>query len=200
MKEEKDLDAINIKCQYEFSKEYGMTACVPLSLAASGSFVSSCEGDIPCTVSMLMLNFLSGQTVTYGDAIHHSGGVLKISPCGFLPYDLAGSPCAVRGFPEGIGFTGLLNSFVMKPGKVTFLRLVEDVGTYHILYGTGTGLSSSKLRGGYMPSLDVALDGDMDTLIKNYSGQHFALCYGDLSSEIEALARILKIQTVSGST
>jgi L-fucose isomerase-like protein len=145
---------------------------------------------------MLMLNLLTGQTVTYGDAIHHSGNVLKISPCGFLPYGLAGSPCAIREFPEGIGFSGLLNSFVMKPGKVTFLRLVEDIGSYHILYGTGTGLESSKLRGGYMPSLDVALDGDIDALVENYSGQHLALCWGDLSPEIEELARILGIEVV----
>ena len=44
LREQTALDAINVKCQYEFSKEYGMTMCVPLSLAASEDFVTSCEG------------------------------------------------------------------------------------------------------------------------------------------------------------
>ncbi len=52
------------------------------------------------------------------------------------------------------------------------------------------------VRQGYMPALDVRLDGDIETLIESYSGQHYAICYGDYSDGIEALARILGIRTI----
>lgn len=42
----------------------------------------------------------------------------------------------------------------------------------------------TELRQGYMPALDIRLDGDMGRFIDNYSGQHYAICYGDLSGNI----------------
>ena len=196
MTQEKDLKSINIKCQYEFSKEYKMVMCVPLSALAEFGIVSSCEGDILNTVSMVILNYLSGKVVTYGDAINHDGNVVKLSSCGFIPYSFGEeNQCEIRKFMPHSGFNGIQNSFVLKPGKVTVMRLVEDRCDYHIIYLTGEGLET-ELRQGYMPALDVKLDGDINKLIQNYAGQHYAICYGDLSSEIEDYARIIGIKTI----
>ena len=195
LRREMKLDAINVKCQYEFSKEYGMTVCVPLSLAASQSFVASCEGDILCTVSMLILQYLTGQVVSYGDAITHSGNMLKLSPCGFMPYQLAGCAPTVNVF-DAPGFTGLMNSFTMKPGRVTLARLVEDVGTYHIVCTAGEGLASSKMRCGRFPSLDIIPDCPMEQLFGSFAGQHYAVCYGDVTDDLTRLAAMLGIRCV----
>ena len=193
--DEFDLDAINIKCQYEFSKEYKMVPCVPLSVLADNGTVAGCEGDIPCTVSQLILHYLTGQVVTYGDAINHTGNIVKFSSCGMLPPSLGCGDQMIRKFLPHPGFSGIQMSYVMRPKRVTFMRLVEDVGAYHFLYGTGMGLPT-ELRQGYMPVLDVKLDGDVNELVKNYSGQHFALCYGDASSKIDSLAQALNIKCV----
>jgi L-fucose isomerase-like protein len=189
------LDAINVKCQYEFSKEYKMVACVPLSALADTGVVSSCEGDIMCTVSMLILALLTGNVVTYGDAINHIDNVIKLSSCGFLPFSMGCGKRQVQNFMPHPGFTGIQTSFVMRPEKVTVMRLIEDCGCYHMLYFTGQGMET-ELRQGCMPALDVRVDGDIDTIVENYSGQHFAICYGDLSDEIEEIARMLKIRTI----
>mgnify|MGYP002676435467 FL=1 len=170
-----------------------MTLCVPLSMAAAEDFVTSCEGDILCTVSMLILNYLTGQVIAYGDAINHKGNVLKLSPCGFMPYKLAAGRREVRNFMEGVGFTGIQNSFTMKPGRVTLLRLVEDIGGYHFLCTAGEGLADTKLRQGCMPALDVIPDCDTSELARHYAGQHFALCYGDVTEDISGLAGMLGI-------
>ena len=196
LSEEAGLQAINAKCQYEFSKEYGMTLCVPLSLAATERFVTSCEGDILCTVSMLILQYLTGQVIAYGDAITHAGSCLKMSPCGFMPYQLACGTPTVDNFLEGVGFTGIQNCFTMKPGKVTLFRLIEDVGTYHMLYTTGEGLASTKLRQGHMPALDVVPDCEIGELVREYAGQHFAICYGDVTADLEKLAGMLGIRAI----
>ncbi len=196
MSREKDFGAINIKCQYEFSKEYGVVPCVPLSVLAEEEIVSSCEGDIMNTVSMAILSLLSGKVVTYGDVMNHVGNVVKFSACGFAPFSLSGSEnCEIRNFMSHPGFSGLQVSFVLKPGRVTIMRLIEDIGDYHILYMTGEGLDTN-LRQGYMPALDVYLDGNIEKLIENYSGQHYAICYGDHSNEIEEVARFLDIRTI----
>lgn len=196
LSQERGFDAVNIKCQYEFSKEYGMVACVPLALLAEKGYVSSCEGDIMNTVSMMILAYLSGDTVTYGDAINHTGNVVKLSSCGFVPFSMGckGKQC-IRNFMPHPGFAGIQCSFTLRPEKVTVLRLIEDKCGYHILYFIGKGLDT-KLRQGYMPALDVELEGDISKLTENYSGQHYAICYGDLSAKIEALATILGIKTI----
>lgn len=195
LRQELSLDAVNVKCQYEFSKEYAMTMCVPLSLAADDGLLCSCEGDILCTVSMLILGYLTGQTIAYGDAINHTGNTLKLSPCGFMPFALGHGKKEITNFMPNCGFSGIQASFVMKPGRVTVIRLVEDIGGYHIVYFTGEGLETQK-RQGWMPALDVLLDGRMEDLLDHYSGQHYAICYGDVTREIEMLAKLLKVPTV----
>lgn len=196
LREKQGLDAVNVKCQYEFSKEYGMTVCVPLSLAASPEYITSCEGDLFCTVSQLILRYLTGQCCAYGDAITDRDGVLRVSPCGYMPPELTADGADCVEFPAGFGFDGIISSCVMKPGRVTLLRLVEDVGSYHFVYCTGEGLADTKRRQGIFPALDVRLDGDTAALRREYAGQHFALCYGDVSRELEALAGMLKIGAV----
>ncbi len=145
---------------------------------------------------MLILHNLSGQTVTYGDAIHHTGDTVKFSSCGFLPFSM-GCPGRqqICNFMPHPGFSGIQNSFVMRPGRVTVLRLVEDRCGYHMLYFTGQGLETP-LRQGYMPALDVVPDGGVRELVAHYAGQHYAICYGDLSEPVERFAAMLGIRTL----
>lgn len=194
--ENKKLHAINVKCQYELSQEYGMIACVPISLLAEDGVVTSCEGDIINTVTMVMLNYLTGQVIYYGDVLNHNGNVVKLSSCGFVPYSLGReAKKEVINFMPGFGFRGIHNSFTLKPGRVTYMRLAENVGDYYIYYGTGTGLET-ELRQGCMPALDIKLDGDIDKLVGLYASQHLAMCYGDISEEIEDMAGILGIKAI----
>ena len=193
--DERELDGINVKCQYEFSKEYKCVPCVPLSLLADEGTVASCEGDVLCTVSMMILHYLSGGVISYGDAMHHEGNTVKLSSCGFVPFSMGVKERKISNFLPHPGFTGIQPSFVMHPGKVTVLRLIEGIGSYKLLYFTGQGLDT-ELRQGYMPALDVQLDGDINRLVEHYSGQHYAICYGDISDRVEALATIMGIETI----
>lgn len=193
--EDRDLNGINVKCQYEFSKEYKCVPCVPLSLLADEGTVSSCEGDMLCTVSMMILNYLSKSVTTYGDVMHHYDNTVKLSSCGFIPFSMGCGKKKISNFLPHPGFTGIQPSFVLQPQRVTVLRLIEEKCDYKLLYFIGTGLVTD-LRQGYMPALDIRLDGDINKLIDNYSGQHYAICYGDMSLEIETLSKIMGIKSV----
>lgn len=190
------LHAMTVKCQYEFSKQYGMIMCVPLAMLTHFGIISACESDIPCLVSMIILNYLSGETTAYGDVFNHKGQVLKFSPCGYAPFELVREEeRLIAPQTRFEGFKGINTQQVFKPGKITFLRLVEDCGSYHVVFGTGTGVETD-LRQGCMPALDVILDGDMDKMIANYAGQHYAFCYGDQTSKIIEWSNLMGIRTV----
>ena len=191
--QERGWAAVNVKCQYELSKEYQAVPCVALSLLAEDGVVASCEGDIPVTVTMLLLAALSGQTVWYGDSLTHWGNTLQFSPCGFLPFSLARGESKILAFQNLPGFHGLQVCGVLRPERITWARLVEDVGSYHLLYGTGTGVDTNP-RGGHMPALNVELDGDIMRLCEEYAGQHYAIAYGDWSQELALFAAFMGIE------
>ena len=179
------VQAINVKCQPEFSKEYGAVACVPVSALADQGLVSSCEGDMLCTVSMLLLHLLSGQVAGYGDSINHQGQVLTLSACGFMPYSFADrEDRLVCPFMEHPGFQGIQNSFVARPGEMTVIRFIEDIGSFRLLAFTGQALPTSALRQGIMPSVDLEVSGSMDRLVSCYNGQHYAFVYGNWMEEL----------------
>lgn len=190
---EKDWQAVNVKCQYELSKEYRVVPCVALSLLAEDGICAACEGDMLCTVSMMILQQLCGDQVWYGDSLTQWDNTVQFSPCGFMPFTMAQKPVYVQKFLEHPGFTGIQVSGVMRPEKVTWMRLVEDVGRYHIVCGTGTGRETQP-RGGCMPALNVELDGDLKALEKEYAGQHYAIAYGDHADRIALAAELMGIE------
>lgn len=194
--DERRLEAINVKCQYELSQQFGMTACVPLSLLADWGTVAACEGDVLVTVSMLLLKGLTDQVPAYGDIVDLQGGRMLLSSCGFAPFSLAHDEGARRicRFTHP-GFRGILSSLTLRQGPVTFARLAEGRGDYRLLYGTGTGVDT-ELREGVFPALEVELDGDPQRLLDTLAGQHLALCYGDVSDSLEDVCRLWGIEAV----
>lgn len=194
--QERCLDAVCLKCQYELSLEYGMVGCVPLALLASDGIVSTCEGDVPLMVSMLMEHYLTGQVIPYGDILDCVDGRLLFSACGFAPFEAASSPedIEIRRAIEPY-FKGVFTSFTLKPGRITHLRLSEGIGQYRLTYGTGTGLASER-RQGWAPALWVEPDGKAHDFLENVTTQHYSLAYGDLSLAIESLARMLGVEAL----
>ena len=197
------LDALTVKCQYELSQEYGMTACLPMALLADEGLIASCEGDMMVLVTQALLGLLTGQVAPYGDILDLQGSRMLLSSCGFAPFSLAHEKapdksagrtggCRVCEFGHP-GFDGLICSFTLKRGPVTIARLAEGVGDYRLLYATGTGLDTD-LRQGRFPALQIELDGDPQALLDNLASQHFALCYGDQSERLEDWCRIAGVK------
>jgi L-fucose isomerase-like protein len=191
------FDAVNVKCQYELSQEYGMTACIPISLVADDGIVAACEGDVIITVTMCLLKYLTGQTVYYGDILDLQRDQMLLSSCGFAPFSLCNPGEQARICElDHPGFDGLIASFTLKRGPLTYARLVEGShGDYRLNYGTGTGVETD-LRQGRFPGLEVKLDGSPEKLWETMASQHFAMCYGDVTREIEDVCGWLNIEAV----
>jgi len=195
--QEGGFDAVNVKCQYELSQQYGMTACIPTSLISDDGIIAGCEGDVVITVTMCLLNYLAGDTVYYGDILDLQGDKMLLSSCGAAAFSLCNpeeQACICElGHP---GFDGIIASFTLKRGPVTFARLVEGShGDYRLNYGTGVGVDT-ELRQGRFPGLEVKLDGSPEKLWETMASQHFAICWGDVTTELEDVCSYLGIEPV----
>jgi len=191
---ERYLDAINIKCQYELSQEYGCTACVPAALLAEDGVITGCEGDVLTSVSMMVLQYLSQSCTTYADVLDIRGKEILWSACGFAPFALASDPDKRRLRPfEHPGFKGVLCSYTLRPGRVTYARLAEKRCGYRMVAGTGTGMLS-ELRQGLFPALRMELDGEPGRFMDLQPSQHFAIVYGEWLDEIAHLCRMLDVE------
>jgi len=190
------LDSINIKCQYELSKEYRCIACPALSLIALEGKVTGCEGDILTTVSQVILNLLSKQPVTYGDILNIENGEVLFSACGFAPYTLAENPKNVKlNNINQSGFEGPIVSLIYKKGIITYMRLNEGPNGYIMNIGIGVGLDS-ELRQGKFPALKFKIIGDEEKFLKTLYSQHYAICYGDYVKELLSLCNFLDIDHI----
>ncbi|MCD4668956.1 MAG: hypothetical protein K8S14_00775 [Actinomycetia bacterium] len=188
-----DLDAINVKCQYELSQDWGCIPCPALSLTADEGLVSGCEGDVLTTSSQVILNYLSGQSITYGDILNVQNGEALFSACGFAPYSTALDPSKVELRDIGhSGFNGPVVSLVMKKEKVTYMRLNEKDCGYIMGMGTGEGLDT-ELRQGRFPALKFKINGSQENFLKSLHSQHYALCYGDYTEHLKELCKFLNI-------
>jgi len=197
--EDYELDGINVRCHYDFSKRLKCTCCVPLSILSDEKIITGCEGDIIASISMLILYLLSDGVVAYGDILDFDDvkNIVMFSACGYAPFSLIkrGKPVLTELEYDKWGFAGILNSNVLKEGKVTFARLFEKTGSYGFVYGTGDGIETS-LRGKMFPALNVKLGGLVKDLIKNAPTQHFAFVYGDLKDRLNYFLRIMDIEKI----
>ena len=195
---EQELNAINVKCQFELSQEYGCISCIPSSLLADeNEVVSGCEGDIPLTVTMAILKYLTGEPANFGDVLEIEGNEIVISSCGYAVFRQAhpDDKKIIRdiGFK---GFTGPICSFTAKEGKITYARLVERQGKYYLYMGTGEGLRSER-RQQRMPALRVRLTtNDIVKFWEHLNSHHYAFAYGNLKEELIELCRQLDIEPV----
>ncbi len=196
---EHELTAMDIKCQFELSHEYGCIACIPSSmLADEGEIVSCCEGDVPRTVAMAMFQYFTGEPANFGDVLEIEGNEVVISSCGYALFSQAHPEdekiiCDIA-YP---GFTGALCSWTSPEGPITYARLIETGdGKYKLYMGTGTGLRTER-RQGRMPSLRVRLNArDMDVYWEHLTSHHYAYAYGNHIDRLKELCRLLDIEPV----
>ena len=192
-------DAVTVKCQYELSKIYKMTPCVPLSMLGN-ELTSSCEGDIPLVVSQMISYYLTGDIVSYGDVhtiLNNSNSIL-LGACGFAPFGLGdGKPKVDK---TEVLYEGVANCTIYKQGTVTITRLgyTRDRGfKMHIAGGEARRPPKFREVGCLpYPSMEVVLDGDADLFAQQLPSQHYSIVYGDIREECRAVCDMMNIAVV----
>lgn len=199
---ENQAQALTLKCHFVLSQEYGLTACVPLSVIGN-TVVASCEADIPVVLTQLVMNYLSGgSTSTYADVHEILSNRLLVAACGYAPSGLCIGNKIIADLPSenatGLGATFkdyITNKNYLKPGHVTFGRfLKEPDGSFSLHYTTGEAAGDigrvSELGAPQYPFTEIKLNTNMDQFAQNMGSHHYAFVYADLTEELDLFCRL----------
>ncbi len=194
--QERDWDALTVKCQYELSRTFGLAPCLPLSILGDRHVVS-CEGDLPLVVSQLILHYLTGEPTSYGDLHNVTPTHILLGACGFAPLGYAAAAPVIN--KHTALYEGLLNSSPYKPGRVTLLRLGARRGRFKLHVAAGDAELPPPFHEVGCPTypfVNLALDGNVADFMQHVPSQHYAIAYGDVREEIAILCRLLDLELI----
>ncbi len=194
---ERDWTGLTVKCQYELSKEYGYTPCVPLSMLGN-EMPCSCEGDIPLIAAQIAMHHLTGDIVSYGDIHTVESDGLVMGACGFAPFAMGlGKPKVDRTTEL---YEGLANCTTYKEGEVTIARMgytPDRKLKMHVGHGQAH-LPRKFQEIGCLPypAMEVEMKGLGDEFAQRMLSQHYAIAYGDIRAELRELLHLTGIEGV----
>jgi L-fucose isomerase-like protein len=203
--DENQAQAITLKCHFELSQQYGLTACVPLSVLGN-DVVAGCEADIPVLLTQMVMHYLSsGETSTYADIHEILEDRVLVAACGYAPSGMCignkiicDQPCAAA---TGLGATFkdyITNKNYFKQGRVTFGRfLKERDGGFTLHFTTGQAVGDvgrvTELGAPQYPFTEIVLDAPIESFSQNLGSHHYAITYANISADLELFCKYKNI-------
>ncbi len=158
-----------------------------------------CESDLRCAMTHIIMQGLSGKPGFISDpTVDESNNSIILAHClGTTKMDGPNGPAApykLRTVMERR--EGVVPQVFMRTGqKVTQALLVD---TDNLIYFTGEVIDAPDLDRGCRTKITVKVDGDVETLWKNWSsGLHRQTCYGDIVKELGFFCRFKDIKMVN---
>jgi L-fucose isomerase-like protein len=195
---ENKLDAITVKCQYELSQIYKFTPCVSLSLLGE-EIPTSCEGDMQTILSQVILHYLSGSIVTYGDIHEVLDERILAGACGFSPFSMSDKKDCLVCEWGWEAFSGVLNSSQLKKGKMTLARFSRDGSGFKLHLATGESVGRSdwnEVDCPPYPGTDIILDGSTENFAQELVSNHYAMIFGNVTEELRLFCKWLNIRYI----
>jgi len=201
-----NLDALAIRCWPETSDIFGIAPCAVIGMLNDNGIPTSCEGDVPGALTMMILQALAGgglplfvDLISY-DEKDNSGVVWH---CGAAPTSLC------RKFEEteyrlhfrvdGGDKKGVSNDFSLKAGRITLAKLDQDVdGHFRMLIASGTAVDTEPfIRGNPLRiRFDVPVGKLIDTVMMNGFEHHYTVIHADIKDELLQFCAWMEIEPV----
>ncbi|MBC7340232.1 MAG: hypothetical protein H5U04_10320 [Firmicutes bacterium] len=180
------LDALTVRC-FDLLGPAGTTGCLALSRLNDEGVVAGCEGDLPATVTMMLLSRLSGEPVFMGNPVRIDRGreTVWLAHC-TVARRLVTSYALRSHFESGVG---VAVAGELRNGPVTIARiggpelddLLAEAGTL-----VATGHEADLCRTQAVVRCPAAVSSLLDWPL----GNHHVLAYGDLVREMYALCNM----------
>ena len=197
--QEHKLDGITVKCQYELSIEYGFTPCVALSILGAEMPVS-CEGDVYMLLTQMVLNYISGDTTTYGDILAFQGDSILCAACGFAPrcFLNADRPCIKR---HTALYSGLLVTTGITGDKPVTISRIANCGEglkMHVIKGITEALNNfHEIDCPPYPGARIHLLTKSGSAFANeIMSQHYVMVFNDYVDSIELFCELKGIKVI----
>jgi|AntRauTorckE6833_2_1112554.scaffolds.fasta_scaffold00020_13 L-fucose isomerase-like protein len=174
-----NLDALTIRC-FDLVTELETTGCLALSMLNNEGIIAGCEGDVPATVSMMILNYLTGKVPFMANpvSLNIKNNKVKFAHCTIATSSV--DNYIIRShFETGIG-VGIQGE--VKKGDVTVFKIGgKDLS--HVAYKNGELVTN--LNSEFACRTQVLVDfndDDISYLFKNPIGNHHILIEGNYYS------------------
>ncbi len=197
---EENIKSIAMRCWPDFFNDLGAAPCSVMSQLTEDGMVSSCESDIHGSISMYILQELTGGNAPYlGDLVHvnEENNSVVFWHCGAGAYSLASPSTGATAGVHPNRKIGLAMDFGLKAGAVTIFRVSHTPEGYRLLVMKGNALDVEQPFTG--TSVEVALTTDVTSTLYDLMNSgyepHFALVYGDVTKQLIELGRLLKLDT-----
>jgi L-fucose isomerase-like protein len=193
------FNALVLKCWPEMGN-MRITPCAILSRFADDNFVIGCEGDVNATISMLVLQYLSGEAVFMGDLINinREKNSVLFWHCGQAARKLHGSVCKPELHNHSLAGEGVVVEGTLKTGDVTVCLFTNVGGKYRMLVTKGKALPTEKVVRGVMS--EVQLETDVYEAVTKIGEEgiphHYAVVWHNVYDTLTALAEYLGIEIV----
>lgn len=161
------------------------------------------ENDIPGAVTQLMVRGVTGQVGAYLEFYEFQPDGMLMGVPDYVPSEVVDGP--VRVLPTAFGEfgEGLLNVSKVRTGPVTLARLALTGGRYVMHMATGEARAPRPWEeAGWtppapqLPSLEIALNGEVEAFIQRVLGQHYIISYGDHTEALRDLCGLLGVEVI----
>jgi hypothetical protein len=204
--QEKNFSAVSYKCVEGLPAHMGVVHSVPSALVATAGYPYVDEDDVGNLVAELMLQYVSGDTVTFLEHYEHHPEWILLGVDGFVPMQMLQGKPMVKPISTVL-LQGLVFCGKMKTGRMTCACLSEDPSPsggsagyrMHIVSGEGKEPEQWVEMGVPLPSWSSVKfypDGSVRSILDHVQSQHFAVVYGDYSGEMIDLCNLLGIRAV----
>ncbi len=197
---ENGVGAIASRCWPDFFTSYGTPVCAVLAMLNDINIPSACEADAYGALTMYAAQFLTGRPAFFGDPVSmdEAENTVTFWHCGTAACSIARQDTGAVAGVHCNRKIGPTLEFGCKPcEKATVLRIGKKPdGNFRIFVCVGEILDKPKQFSG--TSLVVKTKSPCAEMInKAVLGgwePHFAVSYGDISGELEALAGMLSLE------
>lgn len=176
------LDALTVEC-FTLLQNSEVTSCYALSYLNDQGIVAGCEGDIPSTFTMLVLNLLTDQTPFMGNVVHINSvkNTIRLAHC-TVPLEIVDNYSIYSHF-ESERSVAIRGKFKLQE-DVTILKISgEDLTNWWVTQGRIIANidSSSACR----THIEVALEDPVEYFLKNSLANHHILILGNHKEKVQ---------------
>ncbi len=194
--------AVSFSCFPKLGEIKDLLGCVVNSLLNSHGIPTGCEADTLGTISMLVLNYLTGREVALMDlpVFDTEDETLLLWHCGSAPLEMSKKECisCQRHYwseSDDSITLGPIQDVEFKAGEVTVFRIAAESGSYYYFTGKIKDVEKQSFRGsrGWVSDLELFMKPArvMDlanTLLLNGLPHHFPMVMENAAKYVEEFA------------
>ena len=194
---EQKLAGFAVRCWPEMFTDYGCAVCGALGMLNEDALPCACEADVVGNVTNLILQALSGTPPWVVDLVHADpdDDTAVIWHCGLAPRSMASSQSEIRADIHANRMLPLLQSFTLKPGRVTIARLSQATNDLSMVVAGAEMIEAPMSFGGTSGVLkfDRPVGEVVDDLLSFGLEHHVSIAYGDHRPALRAVAEQLSM-------